>query len=246
MLWLSGFGASFADPTTTGTQPAPPVKPSEPELTQQLDHRRNVRGCPVGEDCESPDDVLRQFEMERIPPPGRDPWISSERSPATSKLEAGKPRIVKKPSELRPDAPWLDQLALPDLPIRWSQRLADFLVFYRDDPRGRSIMASWLRDQGRYRDLIVAQLRKAKLPEDLLYVAMIESSYDPNTLSRAGALGLWQFMPEAARIYGLRRDRWVDERRDPYRSTIAQMDYFRDLYQRFGEWHIALAAFNVG
>ena len=53
-------------------------------------------------------------------------------------------------------------------------------------------------------------------------------------------------MPEAARIYGLRRDRWVDERRDPYRSTIAQMDYFHDLYQRFGDWHIALAAFNVG
>jgi len=247
VLWLSSLSAtSFAEPTTAGAQPAPPVKPSEPELTQQLDHRRNVRGCPVGEECASPDDVLRQFEAERIPPPGRDPWISERTPLASSKLEAGRPRVVTKPSELRPDAPWLDQLALPDLPMRWSQRLADFLVFYRDDPRGRSIMASWLRDQGRYRDLIVTQLRKAKLPEDLLYVAMIESSYDPHTLSRAGALGLWQFMPEAGRIYGLRRDRWVDERRDPYRSTIAQMDYFRDLYQRFGDWHIALAAFNVG
>ena len=78
-------------------------------------------------------------------------------------------------------------LALPDLPIRWSQRLADFLVFYRDDPRGRAIMRSWLVAQGRYRDMILAQLRKARLPEDLLYVAMIESSYDPHTLSRAGA-----------------------------------------------------------
>lgn len=249
MLWLLGLGATTSaepTPTNAGPQPAPPVKPSEPALTQQLDHRRNVRGCPVGETCESPDDVLRQFEAERIPPPGRDPWISSERTPPASRLEAGKPRIVKKPSELRPDAPWLDQLALPDLPVRWSQRLADFLVFYRDDPRGRAIMQSWLVAQGRYRDLIVSHLRKAKLPEDLLYVAMIESSYNPDTLSRAGALGLWQFMPVAARIYGLRRDRWVDERRDPYRSTIAQMDYFRDLYQRFGEWHIALAAFNVG
>jgi membrane-bound lytic murein transglycosylase D len=130
--------------------------------------------------------------------------------------------------------------------VRWSQRLVDYLVFYRDDPRGRSIMAGWLEAQGRYRDMIVAHLRKAKLPEDLIYVAMIESSYDPNTLSRAGALGLWQFMPEAGKIYGLRRDRWVDERRDPYRSTIAQMDYFADLYQRFGDWHIALASFNVG
>src|SRR6201995_5456173 len=62
----------------------------------------------------------------------------------------------------------------------------------------------------------------------------------------AGALGVWQFMPEGGRIYGLREDRWVDERRDPLRSTIAQMDYFADLRQRFGDWHIALAAFNMG
>ena len=240
--WLLGNAA--ADPIPAGTQPAPPLQAKEPALTTLDDHRRNVRGCPVGEDCASAEDVLRQFEAERIPPPGANPWIS-ERTPPASKLE-GRARIVKKPSELRPDAPWLDSLALPDLPMRWSQRLADFLVFYRDDPRGRAIMGGWLKDQGRYRDLILTQLRKAKLPEDLLYVAMIESSYDPDTLSRAGALGLWQFMPEAARIYGLRRDRWVDERRDPYRSTIAQMDYFHDLYQRFGDWHIALAAFNVG
>ncbi len=239
------LGNAAADPVPVGTQPAPLLQTKEPVLTTQDDHRRNVRGCPVGDDCTSAEDVLRQFEAERIPPPGSNPWIS-ERTPPASKLEGGRARIVKKPSELRPDAPWLDALALPDLPMRWSQRLADFLVFYRDDPRGRAIMGGWLKDQGRYRDLILTQLRKAKLPEDLLYVAMIESSYDPDTLSRAGALGLWQFMPEAARIYGLRRDRWVDERRDPYRSTIAQMDYFHDLYQRFGDWHIALAAFNVG
>jgi membrane-bound lytic murein transglycosylase D len=245
-LWMAVWVLpATAQPTYAGPQPAPPVKPGEPGLSQQNDHRRNIRGCGVDDDCVSPNDILRDFQAERIPPPGGDPWIS-ERTPPTGKLEAGKPRIVKKPSELRPDAPWLDALALPDLPIRWSQRLVDFLVFYRDDPRGRAIMGGWLKDQGRYRDLIVTQLRKARLPEDLLYVAMIESSYDPNTLSRAGALGLWQFMPEAAKIYGLRHDRWVDERRDPYRSTIAQMDYFHDLYQRFGDWHLGLAAFNVG
>ncbi|HWU88803.1 MAG TPA: LysM peptidoglycan-binding domain-containing protein, partial [Kofleriaceae bacterium] len=173
------------------------------------------------------------------------PWLD-ERTPPRSRLEAGPPRIVKKPSELRPDAPWLDQLALPDLPVRWSQRLVDYLVFYRDDPRGRATIRGWLVAQGRYRDMIVSHLRRAKLPEDLIYVAMIESSYDPSTLSYAGALGLWQWMPEAAAIYGLRRDRWVDERRDPYRSTIAQLDYFRDLYQRFGDWDVALASFNAG
>ena len=234
-----------AEPTTAGQQSAPPVHSAEPILDQRLDERRNVRGCSVDEHCGRAQDILRELEMERLPPPGKDPWIG-ERAPAGSKLEPAAVRIAKKPSELRPDAPWLDSLDLPDLPVRWTQRLVDYLVFYRDDPRGRSIMESWLRDQGRYRELIVSYLRKNKLPEDLLYVAMIESSYDPNTLSRAGALGLWQWMPEGARIYGLRRDRWIDERKDPYRSTIAQMDYFKDLYQRFGDWHIALAAFNVG
>lgn len=232
-------------PVAAGTQPAPPVQTVQPQLPQQLDGRRSVRGCAVDETCGNAAEVLREFELGALPPPGGDPWVS-ERTPPRSRLEATAPRQVKRPSELRPDAPWLDQLALPDIPIRWSKRLVDYLVFYRDDPRGRNIMAGWLVAQGRYRDLIVAHLRKTKLPEDLLYVAMIESSYDPNTLSRAGALGLWQWMPEGAKIYGLRRDRWVDERKDPYRSTIAQMDYFRDLYQRFSEWHIALAAFNVG
>ncbi|HEY0483712.1 MAG TPA: LysM peptidoglycan-binding domain-containing protein, partial [Kofleriaceae bacterium] len=104
----------------------------------------------------------------------------------------------------------------------------------------------WLIAQGRYADMMVEHLRAAHLPEDLLYVAMIESGYDPNDSSSAGALGVWQFMPEGGRIYGLREDRWVDERRDPLRATIAQMDYFADLHQRFADWHIALAAFNMG
>jgi membrane-bound lytic murein transglycosylase D len=216
-----------------------------PRLDQEMDGRRNIRGCAVGETCSRTSDVMREFELEAFPPQGASPWLD-ERAPAGSRIEAHPIRKVTRPSELRPDQAWLDKLEMPDLPVTWTPRLIEYLLFYKNDPRGRSIMASWLQAQGRYRDLIVTNLRKAKLPEDLLYDAMIESSYDVGTLSTAGALGIWQFMPEAGRIYGLRQDRWVDERRDPLRSTIAQMDYFRDLYQRFGDWQIALAAFNVG
>ncbi len=242
---LGRFGAASADePVRPGPQAAPPIANPEPSLSQELDGRRAVRGCAVGETCSRAGDELREIDVELFPRPDASPWID-ERTPPASKLEST-PRVVKKPSELRPDQPWLDNLELPDLPVRWTQKLVDYLVFYKTDPRGKNIIASWLVDQGRYKDMITSYLRKAHLPQDLLYVAMIESSYDPNTLSRAGALGLWQFMTDGGRIYGLRQDRWVDERKDPLRSTIAQMDYFRDLYQRFGDWDIALGAFNVG
>ena len=248
VAWLGPLAhADPADPATrAGLQPTPPVRAGAPALRQDPEARRSIRGCGPDERCARPGDLLREVDAELFPAPGRGPWID-ERTPPPSRLEpSGARAVVKRPSELRPDAPWLDQLERPDLPVRWSQTLVDYLVFYRDDPRGRAIMSSWLVAQGRYRELIVSHLRRARLPEDLLYVAMIESGYDPNDTSSAGALGLWQFMPEGGRIYGLREDRWIDERRDPLRSTIAQMDYFADLYQRFGDWHIALAAFNMG
>jgi membrane-bound lytic murein transglycosylase D len=238
--------AAHADPVVTaGPQAVPPLQTVAPRLEQELAARRNIRGCAVGENCVRSTEALREFELEAFPPPGASPWLD-DHAPTRSRLEAPNTRRVKKPSELRPDQAWLDTLELPDLPVTWSPRLIDYLLFYKNDPRGRSIIESWLVAQGRYRELILAHLRKARLPEDLLYVAMIESSYDPNTLSSAGALGLWQFMPEGGRIYGLRRDRWVDERKDPLRATIAVVDYWHDLYQRFGDWEIAMAAFNVG
>ena len=241
-----GTTPAYADPDVhAGAQAVPPVHPAEPTLNQDLEQRRNIRGCNAGESCSRSDEPLREFELEAFPRPGANPWIDERNAPA-SRVEGSITKKVKRPSELRPDQPWLDKLAMPDLPVTWTPKLIDYLMFYKDDPRGRSIMTSWLQAQGRYRDLIVSHLRKAHLPEDLLYDAMIESSYDNEDSSYAGALGLWQFMPENSKIYGLRRDRWVDERMDPLRSTIAQMDYFQDLYQRFGDWQIALAAFNAG
>jgi membrane-bound lytic murein transglycosylase D len=240
--------AASADPTPAvhaGQQAAPPVHAGEPVLSQQLDARRNVRGCAVGDTCARPGELLRQFELEAFPKPGASPWVDERTAPA-GRLEAQAPRKVKRPSELRPDAPWLDKLEMPDLPVTWSPRLVEYLVFYKEDPRGRAIISGWLAAQGKYRDMILAHLRAAHLPEDLLYVAMIESGYEPDDSSSVGALGLWQFMPLGGKIYGLREDRWVDERKDPLRSTIAVVDYWKDLYQRFGEWQIALAAFNVG
>ena len=245
---LSVSGIAAADSRSAGVQAEPPGPDTSrrSDLDPEADGRRAVRGCPVDQDCRPAHERIVDFELEAFPK-GSDPWVDGGDASAESMIEpVAPPAAVEKPSELRPDLPWLDDLALPDLPVRWDRRVIDYLLFYKDDKRGHAIMADWLEDQGRYADMIDAQLKKAGLPRDLLYVSMIESSYDPYTYSRAGASGLWQFMPAGGEIYGLEINRWVDERNDPIRSTEAVLAYWSDLHQRFGDWHLALAAFNAG
>jgi len=105
----------------------------------------------------------------------------------------------------------------------------------------------WLLDQsGVFEGMIREKLRERAMPEELLYLAMIESGLSPLAESHVDAVGLWQFMDVTAREFGLRMDAYVDERRDPVRATDAALDYLYWLRARYGSWYLAVAAYNAG
>jgi membrane-bound lytic murein transglycosylase D len=144
------------------------------------------------------------------------------------------------------DLGFLRDLKLPGLPVRWDRRLLEYLVFFREDPRGRDLSASLLRRAERYGPMIRRVLAQQSLPQDLLFVAMIESGFDPEARSSVDARGMWQFVKQAGESYELRIDRWADERLDPEASTLAAAKYMHDLHARFGTWDLAFASYNMG
>jgi Transglycosylase SLT domain len=160
----------------------------------------------------------------------------------------GKKRVKRRSKA--PDAMrsrWLAGLEMPEIPVEDDPRVQRRFEFYTENPLGRETFQQMLFRCGAYKDAIQSSLIRRGMPKDLIAVAFAESGCYPLAKSPAGAEGLWQFIPDAARAYHLRIiEGVVDERHSPQKATEAAIQYLSDMYAKFGEWDLVFSAYNMG
>lgn len=131
-----------------------------------------------------------------------------------------------------------------DLPVTYNRRVSYWISYFQAN--GKTWFRDWLERSSRYMPFIQKDLKNAGLPQDLAFMVMIESGFEPNAISHADAVGPWQFIQPTGERYGLHVKPWLDERRDLRKSTLAAIRYLKDLHQEFGSWYLVAASYNMG
>jgi membrane-bound lytic murein transglycosylase D len=201
--------------------------PITEERLAQIEKERSVRPSILGDLLAQKGLSRARAVVENEPPPVQLKTLSS--------LETSHMRVATSSNE----TPFIF-----DIPVTYNNRVSNWIRWFQTD--GRQSFKTWLERSSRYVPEIENELRRAGLPQDLVYLAMIESGFRPDAASHMGAIGLWQFIAPTARHYGLNISWWIDERRDFAKSTKAAIAYMKELNGEFNSWYLVAASYNMG